>query len=125
MNTNSDRSSHIPVAGVLFLVMLSFLWGANMVSIRFSNQGVSPILAATIRSVVASFLLWLYARYVSEKVFLYGGDLKHGIVIGVLFGVEFLVLYWGHKFHRCLQGRNLSLLPSFLGSAGSPFSFNE
>jgi drug/metabolite transporter (DMT)-like permease len=98
MSSNSDRSNHIPIAGVLFLVMLSFLWGANMVSIRFSNQGISPILAATIRSVVASFLLWIYAKYSSEKVFLQGGDLKHGIVIGVLFGVEFLLLYWGPSF---------------------------
>ena len=71
MNTNSDTSSHIPIAGVLFLVMLSFLWGTNMVSIRISSQGVPPIMAATIRSVIASFLLWIYARYLSEKVFLY------------------------------------------------------
>ena len=98
MNKNSEASSHIPVAGVLFLVMLSFLWGANMVSIKFSNQGVPPVIAATIRSAVASFLLWLYARHLSEKVFLSGGDLKHGIVIGVLFGVEFLVLYLGPSF---------------------------
>jgi drug/metabolite transporter (DMT)-like permease len=98
MSSNSDTSSHIPVAGVLILVMLSFLWGANMVSIRFSNEGISPILAATIRSVVASFLLWVYAKYSSEKVFLQRGDLKHGIVIGVLFGVEFLLLYWGPSF---------------------------
>ncbi len=104
MNTNSDRSSHIPVAGVLFLVMLSFLWGANMVSIKFSNQGVSPILAATIRSVVASFLLWLYARHVSEKVFLYGEDLKHGIVIGVLFGLEFLRPVLGPKLSPMSPG---------------------
>jgi drug/metabolite transporter (DMT)-like permease len=83
---------------VLFLVMLSFLWGANMVSIKFSNQGVPPIIAATIRSVIASLLLWLYARHVSEKVFLSRRDLKHGIVIGVLFGVEFLVLYVGPTF---------------------------
>jgi drug/metabolite transporter (DMT)-like permease len=98
MNAESKASSHIPVAGVLFLVMLSFLWGANMVSIRFSNLGVPPILAAAIRSVVASFLLWLYARHVSEKVFLSRQELKHGIVIGVLFGVEFLFLYWGPTF---------------------------
>ena len=98
MSSNSDTSDHIPIAGVLFLVMLSFLWGANMVSIRFSNEGISPILAATIRSVVASFLLWAYAMYSSEKVFLQGPDLKHGIVIGVLFGVEFLLLYWGPSF---------------------------
>ncbi|HTY26108.1 MAG TPA: DMT family transporter [Desulfomonilaceae bacterium] len=98
MNTNADPESNIPVAGVLFLVMLSFLWGANMVSIKISNQGVPPIVAAATRSVVASFLLWIYARYSSERVFLGREDLKHGIVIGVLFGLEFLLLYWGPNF---------------------------
>jgi len=98
MNTNADPESNIPVAGVLFLVMLSFLWGANMVSIKISNQGVPPIIAAATRSVVASFLLWIYARYSSERVFLGREDLKHGIVIGVLFGLEFLLLYWGPNF---------------------------
>ena len=125
MNTNSDRSNHIPVAGVIFLVMLSFLWGANMVSIRFSNQGIPPILAATVRSVVASFLLWLYARHVSEKVFLYGQDLKHGIVIGVLFGVGVPRPVLGTELYRCLESCNFSLLSSFLGSAWGPFSANE
>ncbi len=98
MSTNTDPASNIPVAGVLFLVMLSFLWGANMVSIKISNQGVPPIVAAATRSVVASFLLWIYARYSSEQVFLGREDLKHGIVIGVLFGLEFLLLYWGPNF---------------------------
>ena len=65
---------------------------------QIQQSGYPPILAATVRSVVASFLLWLYARNASEKVFLYGQDLKHGIVIGVLFGLEFLVLSWGPSF---------------------------
>jgi len=98
MSTNTDPASNIPVAGVLFLVMLSFLWGANMVSIKISNQGVPPIVAAATRSVVASFLLWIYARHSSEQVFLGREDLKHGVVIGVLFGLEFLLLYWGPNF---------------------------
>jgi drug/metabolite transporter (DMT)-like permease len=66
-----------------------------MVSIKVSNQGIPPILAATIRSVVASFLLWLYARACAERVFLPWKDLGHGIAIGFLFGAEFLLLYWG------------------------------
>jgi len=66
-----------------------------MVSIKFSNQGVPPILACTIRSVVAALLLWIYASCLGQRVFLATGDLKHGAAIGGLFGVEFLLLYYG------------------------------
>ena len=98
MSGNQDSSQHIPVAGVLLLVLLSFLWGANMVSIKFSNQGIPPILAAFVRSIISSFLLWIYARMVGEKVFLPKGLVRHGVVIGLLFRAEFLCLYWGVKF---------------------------
>jgi drug/metabolite transporter (DMT)-like permease len=79
-------------------MMLSFLWGGNMVSIKFTNQGIPPILAAAIRSCIASFLLWIYARTKHENVFLQADDMKHGLVIGALFGFEFLFLYWGVSF---------------------------
>jgi hypothetical protein len=69
-----------------------------MVTIKVSNQGVSPILAAAIRSVVASLLLWLYALAIRERVFLQKGFFKHGVAIGLLFGIEFLFLFWGLKF---------------------------
>jgi drug/metabolite transporter (DMT)-like permease len=69
-----------------------------MVSIKVSNQGVSPVLAAAIRSIVASLLLWFYAAALRKQVFLPKRSLKHGLAIGLLFGIEFLFLFWGIKF---------------------------
>ncbi len=98
MKGSEQSYDYIPMTGALLLLVLSFLWGGNMVSIKFSNQGVPPILAAAIRSCIASFLLWIYARTKNESVFLQAGDTKHGLVIGALFGFEFLFLYWGVSF---------------------------
>jgi len=94
-NASSDR---IPLTGALLLVVLCLVWGANLVSIKFSNQGVPPLMAATIRSVVAALLLWIYARAIGESVFLRGRLAIHGAAIGFLFGGEFFVLYWGLSF---------------------------
>ncbi|MGB6065971.1 MAG: DMT family transporter [Desulfomonilaceae bacterium] len=93
-----NSSHHIPLTGVMVLVLLSILWGGNMVSIKVSNQGVPPILAAAVRSVVATFLLSLYARTQTQRLFFPWKDLGHGIAIGFLFGAEFLLLYWGTEF---------------------------
>lgn len=91
-------SENIPVSGVLLLLLLSFLWGGNMVSIKISNQGVPPILAAAIRSIFSSLALAAYLLLSGRKLFFPREHLMHGIAIGVLFGAEFLLLYCGIDF---------------------------
>jgi len=92
-----DREG-IPLSGMLLLVVLCLLWGANMVSIKVSIQGVPPVMSAAIRSAFAALILWAYARTKSERVFLDARHWIHGLVLGGLFGTEFLVLYWGPRF---------------------------
>ncbi len=80
----------------LLQVMLCFLWGLNLVTIRFSNQGIPPMLAAGTRSAVAATVLSLYTRYVKKASGSWEPkDRIHGAAIGFLFGLEFLFLYWG------------------------------
>jgi drug/metabolite transporter (DMT)-like permease len=98
VNRSSANDAPIPLTGVLLLIMVSIIWGGNMVSIKISNQGIPPILAAAARSLLASLALWAYARAKGEDVFLRGPDVKHGIVIGILFGLDFLFLYWGPAY---------------------------
>ena len=82
----------------LLQILICFLWGANLVSIRISNQGIPPMLAAASRSVIAGCLLWFYARVNGLSLSLERKDTIHGIIIGCLFGTEFLFIYWGLAF---------------------------
>ena len=82
----------------LLQIFICFLWGANLVSIRISNQGIPPMLAAASRSVVAGLLLWSYARLNGLTLSLGRRDIIHGFAIGFLFGTEFLFIYWGLAF---------------------------
>ncbi len=102
--SGADASGAIPLTASLILAGLCFLWGGNTVSIRFSNQGIPPLLAATGRSVIACTLLWIYARARSEGVFFPRKELRHAIVIGVLFGLEFVFIYWGLAFTHASRG---------------------
>jgi len=94
----SEASGTIPLMGSLLLVLLCCLWGGNLVSIKISNQGIPPCLAAGGRSGVAVLLLWVYARRRGEPILLRGRDFWHGVAIGTLFGLDFLFLYWGPAF---------------------------
>jgi len=77
------------------LVLICLLWGANMVSIRISNQGIPPLLSATLRSGVGAFLLWLYARAGNKRIWFPPGRRLQGCLIGILFALDFIFLYWG------------------------------
>lgn len=99
-----EVSSAIPLTASLILAGLCFLWGGNTVSIRFSNQGIPPLLAATTRSVVADSLLWAYARVRGQRVFFPRRELQHAAVIGILFGLEFVFIYWGLAFTHASRG---------------------
>lgn len=88
----------IPVGGAALLILVCLVWGGNMVSIKFSNQGIPPMIAATIRSAVAASLLWGLVALRGKSVWLKGQDLKYGVTIGILFGFDFLFLYWGTAF---------------------------
>lgn len=91
-------TGRLPVSAGLTLGLLCFLWGANAVSIKFSNQGMPPLMSAALRSVVAGALVWAYARIKGRRVGFPPGNMRHALVIGFLFGTEFLFVYWGLAF---------------------------
>jgi len=69
-----------------------------MVSIKFSNQGMPPMMAAAVRSAIAALCLWGFASFAGRSIWMTRVDLRHGVIIGVLFGLDFLFLYWGTAF---------------------------
>jgi len=118
----SDQlSGAIPLSAGLTLAGLCFLWGGNLVSIKISNQGIPPLLAAVARSGVASFLIWVYARSKGEGVFLPRRELKHAVIIGLLFGLEFIFLYWGLVFTHASRGIIFFYTQPFWTAIGAHF----
>jgi drug/metabolite transporter (DMT)-like permease len=95
---NNQSGGRLPVSAGLILVLLCFLWGGNAVSIKFSNQGVPPLMAAALRSLASGALLWIYSRMKGEAVAFPPGQIRHALVIGLLFGLEFFFVYWGLTF---------------------------
>ena len=71
------------------------IWGSTFLAIRFGNDSVPPLWAATIRLLVAGSLLaglaaWRRIPYPS------GGALRGALLFGVLnLGLDIALLYWG------------------------------
>jgi drug/metabolite transporter (DMT)-like permease len=118
--TKSEGTA-VPLEGSLLLVLVCFLWGANVVSIRISNQGIPPILAAAVRSAVAAGLLFLYAAKKGQAVSFPRGERRHGVVIGFLFALDFLFLYWGIAFTTASRSIIFLYTHPFLVAVGAHF----
>jgi drug/metabolite transporter (DMT)-like permease len=95
---DKQTNGHLPVSAGLIMALICFLWGGNPVSIKFSNQGIPPLMAAALRSLVSGALVWAYARMKGRGVVFPPGQTRHAFVIGLLFGLDFLFVYWGLAF---------------------------
>lgn len=80
------------------VVTLCFLWGMGQVSIKVANRGASPIFQAALRSVVAALLVALWARVRALPLVHRDRTFLHGLVIGLLFGTEFVFIYLGLSY---------------------------
>jgi drug/metabolite transporter (DMT)-like permease len=83
---------------MVIVVTLCFLWGMGQVSIKVANRGVSPIFQAALRSVVAALLVALWARVRALPLVHRDRTFLHGLVIGLLFGTEFVFIYLGLSY---------------------------
>ena len=95
--TNNAQPA-LPLTGGFLLVLVCFLWGVNVISIRISNQGIPPVLAAALRSAFGAVLVWLYAWARGYDTSLPKGEVRHGMVIGLFFALDFILFYWGLAF---------------------------
>jgi drug/metabolite transporter (DMT)-like permease len=77
------------------MLVLAMLWGLQQVAIKLALAGVSPVAQAAIRSIVATTLLLGWARWRGIALFNRDGTLPAGVLAGLLFGAEFVLIYAG------------------------------
>ena len=81
----------LDLKAMTLLAVLCMLWGFNGVAIKVSNAGIAPIFCAGIRSVIA--VLGLAAWMKLNRMRLFPGKVLDGLVVGMLFGAEFALLF--------------------------------
>jgi len=90
-----ESKDYLDLKAVFILIIVTLLWGFNYPAIKYSNQGVSPVFASTLRSIIASICGLIYCFKKGEKLFHTDVMLLHGVIVGLLFGVEFACIYIG------------------------------
>jgi len=78
---------------VLILTFLCILFGWQQIAIKFTLDGISPMMQAGLRSLCAGLLLCGWMKWRGETIFRRDGIFFWGVLAGLLFGLEFLLLY--------------------------------
>jgi len=90
-----ERKTHIDALGATVLIVFSALLGLNQVMIKMVNAGLQPVFQAGLRSVCAFFPVLLFAVLAGRKLSLSDGSFVPGLLAGVLFAIEFVLMFVG------------------------------
>lgn len=81
----------LDLKATLVLTGLCMLWGLGGVAIKISNEGMAPVFTAGVRSLISSLALIVWMK--SRGMPLFQGRVLDGLGVGLLFGLEFCLLY--------------------------------
>ncbi len=80
---------------VSMMIVLCMCWGFQQITIKVAAAGISPIMQAGLRSVIATALLLAWAQLRRIPLFRRDGTLAAGMAAGALFAAEFVFIYAG------------------------------
>lgn len=83
----------------LLIALITVIWGTTWLVIKVGLDGVSPLLGAGLRFLVAGTTLSLIARLLGRKRPQGNRDIRHIIIFGIfMFSVPYGMVYWGEQF---------------------------
>ena len=94
----SSAGRPLSPGAIALMLMLCFTWGFNQIAVKLVLPDIPAMLQATIRSAGALPVLLLIGQLRGAKIFRRDGTLVPGLVAGVMFGVEFVLIYQGLRF---------------------------
>lgn len=77
------------------MVVLCMCWGFQQITIKIAAAGISPVMQAGLRSIIATVLLLAWAQLRRIPLFGRDGTLGGGMAAGALFAGEFVFIYAG------------------------------
>jgi drug/metabolite transporter (DMT)-like permease len=119
LHSHMQTKNYIDMKGFFIILILTILWGLNYSTIKLSNTGLSPVFTSFLRSTLASCCGIAYCIIIKQKLFHRGILLFHGVIVGVLFGLEFVCVYFGLRYTDAARMSILMYLSPFVVAAGA------
>lgn len=90
-----DSRQALDARAITLMGVLCAIWGMQQVVLKATAADIAPIMQIGLRSGVAAGLVGLVMWWRGERMNLHDGTLRPGVVVGLLFGLEFLLVAEG------------------------------
>lgn len=87
-----DTRKALDSSAIALMLVLCLVWGLQQVVLKATANDIAPIMQIALRSGVAALLVGLVMVLRGERMRLSDGTLGPGVVVGLLFGLEFLLV---------------------------------
>lgn len=114
-------ADRLDARAILILLACCACWGINQPVIKIATEGISPILQAGLRSLLSGVLVFAWSWVRGIKLFGRDRTLVPGILAGLLFGLEFLVIYVGLGYTTASRGIVFLYLSPFVVAFGAHY----
>jgi len=91
----ASHTRPLDAASMVLVVLICLTWGFNQPAIKLAIHDVPPLTQCAIRSSLATLILLGLMRWRGLPIAARDGTLAAGLIAGLLFGVEFLLIYRG------------------------------
>jgi len=104
---------------IALTLLLCLSWGFNQVAVKLAIHDIPPLTLAAARSLIAALLVGAWCRLRGIPLFARDGTLWAGGAAGLLFGLEFLLVYKGLAFTTATRGTLFLYTAPFLVAVGA------
>ncbi|NJN52748.1 MAG: hypothetical protein HC809_14345 [Gammaproteobacteria bacterium] len=96
--TAPTRKDHIDGIAAAALLTFNALLGLNQALVKLVNSAFSPVFQSGLRSACAFFVVLAWALATRKRIDFRNGSLPYGLFAGVLFALEFALLFYAVEF---------------------------
>jgi drug/metabolite transporter (DMT)-like permease len=89
----SATTRPLDTVALLVIFVCVVTWGFNQVAIKLTLPEIPPMMQGALRSAGAAIFVAIYMRIRGIPIFNRDGSLVAGMIVAVLFGIEFMLMY--------------------------------
>jgi drug/metabolite transporter (DMT)-like permease len=115
----SPSSRPLDAFAIAVTVGLCLSWGFNNVAIKLAIHDIPPLIQSSARSAIAAILVGAWTQIRGIPLFKRDGTLGAGILAGILFALEFVLIYRGLVWTTATRGTLFIYLAPFFVVIGS------
>lgn len=116
-----ERKAHLDLLAMSVLLLLCASWGLQQVAIKVASEAVPPFLQAGLRSLGATLLILLWMVFRNIPVWQRDGSAGWGVLAGLLFAGEFLLVFWGLEYTHASRAVIFLYFTPFVVAVGCHF----